>query len=705
MVLGLIGGIVGGAFAASGISKAGEHMEGGIIKAGDHVGRGIGKAGEYLGSGISTAGAHMGNGIARHGAEIGQGINKAGKHVSDSVTTAGKYVGDGLVTIGKNLVHVGKGVEGAGYHIAGGIDKAGKHLGGGVEGGMIVLGYRVQNAAEHMKDGMVSMGFFIGAGILGAGCAIGYSNNPTVLHGPLSVAIYPKILLSDFLTSKLIQEQEEISQKLVLPPGTVVGALLEFDPYFLLESMLLIEAAHLCTPTSFISLITSQAQVHWIEMKQGYCGMTLVLFSRVIIRFLFGKRVIFTLSGVFFLILGSLAWLLIVIVISGHNLNKSVLFTRLAHCFFSICLPSLFIGIIIHVWEITSIATGFLATATIITTLLCLNSIAKSKNGLHLDEGLIVNGAKFLFIFYIISYLIRGTAFASELRLNTLIMHQFDIFTDYELYAEFAVFACVWQPVTQISDSVTHPQHIAQLSALSRVSGSCFPFSFVGSAIYVPGPKIQLTPKALSQCGAFWVPIKTKFSKTPKKITTNFTFRAHGPGADGLALVLQSSSSLALGLGGSGLGYSTIPASIAIEFDMHQSINECCDPDGNHISIQYCGPVHANSAHHNYSVACNSSIPNLASGKDVYVCVVYSYSCAGTITDYDGIVQVFMSHHQSNDLALVLQANSLHIEGIVHGIHHNKPNCWIGVTAATGAVCQIHEIVEFDVQVEGFELQ
>ncbi|KAJ3083301.1 peptide-N4-(N-acetyl-beta- glucosaminyl)asparagine amidase, partial [Physocladia obscura] len=227
---------------------------------------------------------------------------------------------------------------------------------------------------------------------------------------------------------------------------------------------------------------------------------------------------------------------------------------------------------------------------------------------------------------------------------------------------------------------------------------------FIELTAKTSGPKIQLTPRVLN-VEPFGFQSKQNSQKLKKKITANFTFCTHGPGADDLALVLQSSSSLAFELCSSGLGYSTIPASIAIEFDVHQSINECRDSDGNYISIKYCGLVHANSAHHNYSVACNSNILNFASGKDMHVCIVYSYSCAGTIADYDGVVQVFMSHHQSNDLTLVLQANSLHIEGIVHGIHQNKLNCWIGVTAATGAVCQIHEIVEFDVQVEGFELQ
>ena len=44
----------------------------------------------------------------------------------------------------------------------------------------------------------------------------------------------------------------------------------------------------------------------------------------------------------------------------------------------------------------------------------------------------------------------------------------------------------------------------------------------------------------------------------------------------------------ALGLSGSGLGYASLPSSLAVEFDMHQD-TKVGDPNDNHVSIHAAG--------------------------------------------------------------------------------------------------------------------
>jgi hypothetical protein len=93
--------------------------------------------------------------------------------------------------------------------------------------------------------------------------------------------------------------------------------------------------------------------------------------------------------------------------------------------------------------------------------------------------------------------------------------------------------------------------------------------------------------------------------------TTYFQFVIHNPAqcctpGDGMAFVIQNSSSTnssfgatgagrtALGVGNGGVGYAGIPSSIAVEFDTAQ---DSWDPTPNHVALQTCGtktdtPVH-----------------------------------------------------------------------------------------------------------------
>ncbi|KAJ3133543.1 peptide-N4-(N-acetyl-beta- glucosaminyl)asparagine amidase [Physocladia obscura] len=235
-------------------------------------------------------------------------------------------------------------------------------------------------------------------------------------------------------------------------------------------------------------------------------------------------------------------------------------------------------------------------------------------------------------------------------------------------------------------------------SASNSANNSVSP-SLVGSALFAPPTcKILLTPHETDKRGAFWVPISV--TKNSSQIITNFTFRAHGPnGADGLALVLQSTSPTVLGNGGSGLGYAGFP-NIAVEFDMYASRDTCRDPDDNHVSIHTRGPTTPNSAHHMYSYGCSSRVMDLASGQNIRVSVVWNIDNEEKEEGNDknkvggnDSVQVFMGDHETDNLVLIVEAENIDVKSFVHA----SGGCWVGVTAATGGLCQVHEVLAFDV--------
>ncbi len=108
---------------------------------------------------------------------------------------------------------------------------------------------------------------------------------------------------------------------------------------------------------------------------------------------------------------------------------------------------------------------------------------------------------------------------------------------------------------------------------------------------------LRLTPATTSQSGsAFLTPAITLADQA--SFSTSFTFQitnsgsggdSDGPGADGIAFVVQTVSSSAGGLGG-GIGYAGILNSVAVEFDTYFN-GGAGEPDGNHVGIDLGGSV------------------------------------------------------------------------------------------------------------------
>jgi hypothetical protein len=134
-------------------------------------------------------------------------------------------------------------------------------------------------------------------------------------------------------------------------------------------------------------------------------------------------------------------------------------------------------------------------------------------------------------------------------------------------------------------------------------------FSLVGHAGWVPGGA-RLVGAATHQTGALWTNQQFHIDRSFK---CQFQFRVASPLVEGFAFVIQNHSYKCLGDGGSSLGYSGIPNSIAIEFDVRASA-ENQDLNGNHISIQTCW-AQPNSAHHRHSIGSRTPGVSLADGQ------------------------------------------------------------------------------------------
>jgi Legume lectin domain/Bacterial Ig-like domain (group 3) len=90
------------------------------------------------------------------------------------------------------------------------------------------------------------------------------------------------------------------------------------------------------------------------------------------------------------------------------------------------------------------------------------------------------------------------------------------------------------------------------------------------------GTSLQLTTGGLNQTGS-------AFYATPVNIaafTTDFSFQLVDAQADGFTFVLQNAGPTALGTSGGGLGYSGIPNSVAIKFDLYNNAGEGPDSTG-----------------------------------------------------------------------------------------------------------------------------
>ncbi|MGH9501341.1 MAG: L-type lectin-domain containing protein [Terriglobales bacterium] len=241
-----------------------------------------------------------------------------------------------------------------------------------------------------------------------------------------------------------------------------------------------------------------------------------------------------------------------------------------------------------------------------------------------------------------------------------------------------------------------------------------------GNSAFFPqeGPTVlRLTPDQGSQDGSAWFSTQ---QAVQGGFSTTFQFRftqsgdTHTP-ADGIAFVIQSSSTTALGAGGGSIGYAdgggTCPTvdgsapcdvgggirnSLAIEFDTYNNGTATGDPNNNHIAVQSCGigqtnsPAHTTINDYNFPNCLIGSVASLQtpimSDQNPHTAVI-SYTpptCTGQ--GCSGVLTVIL------DGSTVL-TTQLTLENYLSLATGGK--AWVGFTSATGAAFENHDILSW----------
>ncbi len=218
-------------------------------------------------------------------------------------------------------------------------------------------------------------------------------------------------------------------------------------------------------------------------------------------------------------------------------------------------------------------------------------------------------------------------------------------------------------------------------------------FKAVGSATFTDR-FAKLVSAESFQTGAIWlrqvIPVGCGFS-------ANFSFKSVNgtdngkedgsiPGADGIAFVVQNTSTASKGESGGGIGYAGIPNALAVEFDTYKNdVKE--DINGNHIAVQCSGTNPVSSVHRTPDMlAINRSIPTMVDEKRYYARIEYNLKPKkfrvyfGTAPDL---------------LAPVIDLDSIDLKKLLS--LENSENAYVGFTSSTGNAVAQYEILDFSV--------
>ncbi len=205
------------------------------------------------------------------------------------------------------------------------------------------------------------------------------------------------------------------------------------------------------------------------------------------------------------------------------------------------------------------------------------------------------------------------------------------------------------------------------------------------------GCAMRLTGTSASQTGGVWQPVAQKLSAS---FETTFKFQISSPGgyspggADGLALVIQSTSNTATGQYGGGIGYPGLTNALAIELDTWQN-TENNDPDANHVAVQSCGTA-AITAVHNTATSgsgCTWGSPVTPSinFKDGQVHTV-------RVTYVPGALSVYFDGATTPAITSAITLTNVKGNSILDA----QGRAWIGFTGATGGAWENHDILTWN---------
>ena len=177
--------------------------------------------------------------------------------------------------------------------------------------------------------------------------------------------------------------------------------------------------------------------------------------------------------------------------------------------------------------------------------------------------------------------------------------------------------------------------------------------------------RLQLTNGGLNEAGS-------AFYATPVNIqqfTTTFTFQLSNPTADGITFTIQNNSATALGSGGGGLGYATIPNSVAIKFDLANNAGEGPNSTG----------LYTNGAYPSVpAISLTGTGINLHSGDYIDATLIYNGT---TLT---------MALTDAITLATWSQSFTINIPAIIGG-----NTAYVGFTGGTGKLTSSQKLTSW----------
>jgi|GEM_PF-1791814 len=221
----------------------------------------------------------------------------------------------------------------------------------------------------------------------------------------------------------------------------------------------------------------------------------------------------------------------------------------------------------------------------------------------------------------------------------------------------------------------------------------------VGDATLISSDCYELTSETPYVMGAVWFDPQLDLNEDfDIRVTLNFgsifqwndsdpghIYPEAGGGADGIAFVLQQTSSAA-GDVGEALGYGLLDSSVAVEFDPYYNFN--ADPVYDHIAISKNGNhIHTQSPYGNFSegviIPGETIVPAL--GTDPVLDNIH------TGLDYEARFSWNAGTHEL-DVWFNCQHKFTFTEDVVNTIFGGNGNVYYGFTAATGSEYNLHKV-------------
>ncbi len=224
---------------------------------------------------------------------------------------------------------------------------------------------------------------------------------------------------------------------------------------------------------------------------------------------------------------------------------------------------------------------------------------------------------------------------------------------------------------TGSTGGLTSSQKILSWTYLAGPPIPSYPIGFSAAGLTVngvtalSGTRLRLTNGGLSEAGSAFYDTEVNV----QQFVTSFNFQLTNPSSEGFTFTIQGGSPAALGQDSWGLGYKSIPGSVAVKFDLFSNSGEGSDSTG----------LYTNGA--SPTIPAISLTPtgiNLHSGHVFHAVLTYNGT---TLT-------VLITDTATN--ATATQTYTVNIPAIVGG-----PTAYVGFTGSTGTSSSVQDILNW----------